>query len=153
MLPAEGGQMNPLDTRKRLADFARQMRSGKPLQLKQRAFLADAFERMANGEDAAIVFGLKYQVGQSKRDAEVRQKWSFILHWIAGATEPGPGFIALEQAFANAVPVAQRLFNDSTGKKYDADYIKQRWHNPDYAHMQSAGRGVFDPDSPYDPAE
>jgi hypothetical protein len=105
---------------------------------------------MANGEDAAIVFGLKYQGGQSKRDAEVRQKWSLILQWIAGATEPGPGSITLEQAFASAVPVAQRLFQNQKGKQYDADYIRQRWYNPDYAHMRSVERGIFDPDSPYE---
>ena len=142
--------MNPLDTRKRLADFARQMRSGKPLQRKQRAFLAEAFERMANGEDATIVFGLKYQGGQSKRDAEVRQKWSFILHWIAGATEPVPGSITLEQAFSDAVPMAQKLFNDPTSTRYDLDYIRQRWYKLDYSHMRSVERGIFDPDSPYE---
>ncbi len=142
--------MNPLDTRKQLADFARQMRSGEPLRADQRDFLADAFERIANGEKPNEVLGLKYQRGNSESDAIARQNWSFIFHWIAGSTAEGPDAITLEEAFVRAVPIAQRLFQNQKGKQYDADYIRQRWYNTDYAHMRSVERGIFDPDSPYE---
>lgn len=143
--------MNPTDYRKKLTAFAQQMQQKKQLTESQFEYLAKVFAKISAGEDANKVLGLNYSAGNGPKKERARQKISFVLHWIACAIEPkerdGLGY-TLEKACAEAVAVARKNFGIEGSEKYDTDYLKKCWHNPDYAHMQSPTRDHFDSDSP-----
>jgi len=146
--------LNPLDYRKNLAAFAQQMQSKKAPTGEQYQYLANAFQRISEGEDANVVLGVKFQKNQTKTSAAARQKLSAILHWIAGAITPvdgdRPGLgLTLEEAFVQATPLARKLFGVESSDKYDASYIRKCWYAADKKHMQDPVRGHFDQDSPY----
>ena len=143
--------MNPADFRKNLAAFAKQMQQKKGLTDLQFEYLASTFQRIASGEDANKVLGLNYGAGNGPNKERSRQKMSLVLHWIACAIQPqergGLGY-TLEKACVEAGDFARTTFDVKGSEKYDADYLKKCWHNPDYAHMRSPTRDHFDPDSP-----
>ena len=146
--------MNPLDYRKNLAAFAQQMQSKTEPTEEQYKYLADAFTRISNGEDANKVLGVSFQKHHTEANAVTRQKLSMVLHWVAGAVTPTdgkpPGLgLTLEQAFEQAAPLARKLFAVEGSEKYDASYIKKCWYASDKAHMRDPNRGHFDQDSPY----
>lgn len=143
--------MNPTDYRKNLAAFAVQMQQKQGLTDLQFEYLANAFKKIAAGDDANKVLGLNYSAGNGPSKERARQNISLVLHWIACAIEPterdGLGY-TLEKACAEAVEIARTIFGVKGSEKYDADYLKKCWHNPDYAHMRSPTRDHFDRDSP-----
>jgi hypothetical protein len=137
--------MSPLDTRKYLAAFVRQIQAGEPVTDEQREYFAEVFDRISQGEDANAVLGLKFEVGKTEDAAQKRQKMSLILHWISGAinksdlheTDP----YTLDAACVRAVEVFSLEF--------DASYLKKQWYN--YQHMQDPIRTWRDEDSPFYP--
>lgn len=133
----------PSDHRRVYADLAQQLVSGEPLGVEQRGFLAAAFKRLADGEDANAVFGLKLSRGQSNAGAEGRKTVSLLLHMVAAYVDDGMG---VENACNQVAENAQHL--PPNGSVYDADYIKKCWYK--YGHMQSEERNLFDSDFPCD---
>ena len=148
--------MNPLDVRKRLQAFADKMSMRKKLTIQEYDFLANLFERVANGEDANEVMGVKFGRGNSLSDAKKRQAISCIIHWIECAIQPtdteipGLGY-SVSQACSEAVPMLRKMLGVDSSEKYDSEYIRQCYYKPEFAHMRSINRGAFDLDSPFAP--
>lgn len=135
--------MGPSDNRRVYGDLARQLASGAQLSPEQRQFLAQSLQRVAAGEDANEVLGLKFGRGQSSAAAAGRQTVSFLLHLVAAYVEEG---VAVELACKKVSELAQRM--PGGGAAYDADYLRNCWYT--YPHMQSPDRMLYDPDFPYE---
>jgi len=148
--------MNPLDVQKRLKVFAQKLSTHAPLSNEEHEYLANVFDRIAEGEDANEVLGVKFGKGNSLSDAKKRQALSFIIHWIECAIQPvdaeipGHGY-DVSQACNEAVPILRKMLGVEDGDKYDADYIRQCYYKPAYAHMRSELRRALDQDSPFQP--
>ena len=137
--------MNPLDTRKRLAAFAKQIRGGGRVTKAQALYLANVFERISKGEDANMVLGIKSKRGQSEKAAKARQDMSKILHWVAGSIERDDIHEVEPYTLDKACQEAVKHFK----LEHDSDYIKKQWYeNP---HMRSSIRTWSDEDSPFHP--
>jgi hypothetical protein len=148
--------MNPLDVKKRLHVFAIRMSERADLTHVDYDFLANVFSRFADGEDANEVLGLKFGRGNSMADAKKRQALSFIIHWIECATQPFDGDIpglgyTVSEACHEAVPILRQMLGVEDSEKYDSEYIRQCYYKPEYSHMRTLTRGVFDRDSPFQP--
>lgn len=135
--------MGPADNQRVYAELARQLTSGEELIDEQRRFLASCFKRLSTGEDANIVFGLKFGRGQSAADAERRGVVSFLLHLVAAHVDEG---LPIEEACAKVSDISHRLPTNSAA--YDADYLRQCWYQ--HPHMHSLDRSLYDPDFPYE---
>jgi hypothetical protein len=148
--------MNPLDVKKRLKVFAEKLSTHSPLSNEEREFLVNVFSRIANGEDANEVLGVKFGRGKSLSDAKKRQALSFIIHWIECAIKPvdsdtpGLGY-TVSEACIKAEPILRKMLEVEDDDKYDAEYIRQCFYKPEFAHMRSVDRGAFDQDSPFQP--
>lgn len=134
--------MGPTDNRRVFKDLAEQLSLGQDLIEEQRVFLAFCFRRIADGEDANVVLGLKHKQGQSEADAAARRSLSVLLHMVASHVEEG---VRIETACSKVAEIAQRLPLGS--EQYDADYLRKCWYK--YPHMRSLERSIFDPDFPY----
>ena len=148
--------MNPLDVKKRLKVFSNRMSERAGLTDEDYDFLAHVFSRIADGEDANEVLGLKFGRGNSMADAIKRQALSFIIHWIECAVQPADGDIpghgyTVSEACDEAVPILRQMLGVEASEKYDSEYIRQCYYKPEYAHMRSLTRGAFDRDSPFQP--
>lgn len=149
--------MNHEDHKRVLLSLAHQIDSGKELADSQRQYLAISIYRIATGEDANKVLGVKGTKGKKLSDVIGRRRMSMILHWVAGAMNPDPGTdekaMTLSEACIAAmetvVPMAKATFPGAENREYDADYIARCWSEPAYVHMRSTERGWFDPDFPY----
>ncbi|MEY4351715.1 MAG: hypothetical protein RL078_1794 [Bacteroidota bacterium] len=148
--------MNPLDIRKRLKHFSKKMSSNSPLTQEEYTFLASAFSRIADGEDANEVFGVQFKRGKSIADAEKRQAISFVIQWIECAIQPvdaevpGLGY-STTKACEEAAPILRKILGEEQSEKYDAEYIRQCYYSPKYKHMRSEFRGIYEDDSPFQP--
>ena len=81
--------MGPADNRRVCGDLGRRLASGEPLRSDEAAFLADRLKRLAAGEDANEVFGLRFGRGQSAADVSGRKIVSFLLHLVATYVDEG----------------------------------------------------------------
>lgn len=135
--------MGPSDNRRVYGELSRQLSSNEPLIDEQRAFLAACFQRLSAGDDANVVFGLKFGQGQSKIGAERRRMVSFLLHLVAALVDDG---LEVEAACAQVSDISDRL--PTNGPAYDAAYLRQCWYQ--HAHMHSVDRSLYDPDFPYE---
>lgn len=148
--------MNPLDVQKRIKVFATKLSTDTPLSDEERTYLANVFDRIADGEDANEVLGVKFGRGKSLSDARKRQAISFIIHWIECAIEPvdsevpGLGY-TVSEACIEAELIIKKMLGVEGSDKYDAEYIRQCYYNPAFAHMRSQNRGIFESDSPFQP--
>ena len=148
--------MNPLDVRKRLKVFAQKLEMHSPLSDEEQGYLANVFDRISDGEDANEVLGVKFGKGNSLSDAKKRQALSFIIHWIESAIQPvdaeipGLGY-DVSQACNEAAPILRKMLGVEDSDKYDAEYIRQCYYKPAYAHMRSELRRALDQDSPFQP--
>ena len=148
--------MNPLDIRKRLRVFSLKMSSQGELTKEEYEFLHHVFNRIADGEDANKVLGIKFGRGKSLNDANIRQAISFIIHWIECAVQPldgelpGHGYTVSEACNA-AAPILKEMLGLASTDRYDAEYIRQCYYKPEFAHMRSKDRKTFDEDSPFQP--
>lgn len=148
--------MNPLDVQKRIKVFATKLSTGTPLSDEERTYLANVFGRIADGEDANEVLGVKFGRGKSLSDARKRQAISFIIHWIECAIQPvnsaipGLGY-DVSEACNEAAPILRKMLGVEDSDKYDAEYIRQCYYRPEFAHMRSELRGTLDQDSPFQP--
>ncbi len=89
-------------------------------------------------------------------DAKKRQALSFIIHWIECAIQPADGDIpglgyTVTKACQEAVPILRQMLGVEHSEKYDSEYIRKCYYEPDYAHMRSQTRSAFDMDSPFKP--
>jgi hypothetical protein len=148
--------MNPLDIRKRMKIFSQKLSARSLLSDEEQEYLANVFYRIAEGEDANEVLGVKFGKGNSLSDAKKRQALSFIIHWIECAIQPidaeipGLGY-DISQACNEAAPILRKMLGVEDSDKYDAEYIRQCYYKPTYAHMRSELRGALDQDSPFQP--
>ena len=146
--------MNPLDVRKKLKIFAKKMSMQEVPTDGEYIFLKNVFSRIADGEDANEVLGVKFSRGNSLKDARNRQAISFIIHWIECAMQPvdgelpGNGYSVTEACNA-AVPILKKLLDVENTDKYDAEYIRQCYYKPEFAHMRSVTLTALDQDSPF----
>jgi hypothetical protein len=149
--------MSHEDHKRVLLDLARQLDAGEDLDVSQKKYLAIVFYRIASGEDANKVLGVKPTRGQKLSDVTDKRRMSMILHWVACAMNPEPdsgtGAMTLSEACVQAmdtiVPDAKAAFPGADDRSYDAEYIQRCWSDPAYAHMRSTKRGYFDMDLPY----
>ncbi len=148
--------MNPLDMRKRMRVFALKMSSRGELTNEENEFLHQVFNRIADGEDANEVLGVKFGRGKSLNDASIRQAISFIIHWIECAIQPldgelpGHGY-SVSEACNAAAPILKEMLGIENTDKYDAEYIRQCYYKPEFSHMRSLARRALDQDSPFNP--
>lgn len=148
--------MNPLDIRKRMRVFALKMSSQGELTNEEYKFLHQVFNRIADGEDANEVLGVKFGRGKSLNDANIRQAISFIIHWIECAIQPldgelpGHGY-SVSEACNAAAPILKEMLGLENTDKYDAEYIRQCYYKPEFSHMRSLERRALDHDSPFNP--
>ena len=148
--------MNPLDVKKRLKVFAQKLSTHTPLSNEEHEYLSNIFSRIADGEDANEVLGVKFGRGKSLSDARKRQALSFIIHWIECAIEPvdsdmpGLGY-SVSEACIQAEPILRKMLEVEGTDKYDAEYIRQCYYKPEFVHMRSVYRGVLEQDSPFQP--
>ena len=149
--------MSHEDQKRILLDLARQLDAGEELDASQMRYLAIVFYRIASGENANVVLGVKPSRGQKPADITNRRRMSMILHWVACAMQPSPSSDQKAMTLAEAsvlamdtvVPKAKLAFPGAEDKIYDADYIQRCWTDPAYAHMRSTKRTFFDKDLPY----
>jgi len=149
--------MNPEDARRRLAALAQRLSAGSNLTRAEKRTLAKVFNRIAEGEDANHVLGLKPRPGQRVANLVARQRMSLILHWVSGLVQPDPKTQkrtlsvekACEMAVLAIVPVAKQVFPGADKSNYEAEYILRCWNEPAYAHMRSPYRQPDDLDHPY----
>ena len=136
--------MNPLDRRKHLAAFAKELKAGKPITKEQTQYLVNVFERISKGEDANRVLGVAYSRGRSEKDALARQKLSMIFHWVACAIKTDPT-TSRELSLEDALQQAHKLFK----YKHDLKYLRDKWY--EHKPMQSPLRTWSESDSPFHP--
>ena len=149
--------LSPEDHKRALLDLSHQLASGDDLTDSQKQYLAIVFYRIATGEDANKVLGVRLERGVKKTDLVARRRMSFILHWVACAMYPDPQTDkqamtltqACEAAISAIVPLAKKKFPGADHHTYDVEYIERCWSEPTYAHMRSTQRRWFDPDYPY----
>lgn len=146
--------MNPLDFRKNIAAFSQQMARRIPPSEEQYAYLAEIFDRIAKGENANEVLGVAFTRGRSLKDAKHRQALSSVIQWIEcvivgpDSNEAGRG-LTIKEACDEAAPMLRELLGIPGSEKYDAEYVRQCFYNPAYAHMRSPTRTHFEQDSPF----
>ena len=149
--------MSHLDKRRVLDALAAQLLRCEPISQEQSRYLGVAFWRIANGEDANNVLGVRPKKGQRQTGAVARQRMSLILHWIAGAIQPDPTGCerpltieqACELAMDSIVPAAKNAFPGADDCVYDAEYLMRCWSERENKHMRSSGRKFNDDDFPY----
>lgn len=145
--------VNPTEQRKRFLALASQLYKDEELSEEQRLYLADAFERIGNGDSADVALRLKRGRGQKETDDESRQKFSLVFAQVASKIAPvdGPflgGGMSLVKALESVTPFVRQLFGVEGSEKYSIEYLQKLWNDPSYAHMQNPFRTPFDPDSP-----
>lgn len=146
--------MNPLDTRKRMAEFSKKLQSRVALREEEYAYLETVFHRLSTGEDPAAVLGLKYGRGQSAEDARHRQALHLVIHWIECAIQPvdadppGLGY-SVTNACEEGSKILRKQLDVTDPDAYDASYVRKCYYNPKYQHMKKTVVGAFHTDSPY----
>jgi len=151
--------MSYLDNRRTLGALAYRVFRLEKLSKEEASYLGIVLGRIARGEDANDVLGVRPQRGQSHEDAISQQRMSLILHWVAAAIELIPDDNgkkltvqeACEKAMDTIVPFAIQMFPSKKSPTYDAEYLQRRWSSPVCRHMRSPVRKFFDPDFPYAP--
>lgn len=146
--------VNPTEQRKRFLVLAWQLYKNVKLSEEQRLYLADAFERIGNGESADAALKLKRGKGQKARDDESREKISLVFAQVASKIAPVDGAfpgegMSLVEAMTSITPFVRKLFGVEASEKYSIEYLQKLWNDPSYAHMRSPFRSPFDPDSPF----
>lgn len=148
--------MNPLDTRKRMAEFSKKLQSRATLQEDEYAYLEAVFQRLSTGEDPTTVLGLNYGRGQSEDDARHRQALHLVMHWIECAIQPedadlpGLGY-SVTKACEEGSEILRKQLKITDPDSYDASYVRKCYYNPRYQYMKKSMVGAFDADSPYSP--
>ena len=149
--------MSYLDNRRMLDKLSLAIYQGNELP-EEREYLVIALFRIATGEDANEVLGVKPTTGRSERDAIAKQRISFILHWVRSYMDANPASdekrITLEEACIEAekmiVPVAKKRYPGADMTQYTAEYIQRCHTSPRYKHMRSEIRRWTDDDFPYE---
>jgi hypothetical protein len=147
----------PREQQKGFLYLAMHLKAGKPLTKAQRAYLADRFMKIGNGESADDVFHLKRRPGHSTDDEERRQKISLLFTYVAqlnadkveGYPELGGEGLSPDEALLKAVPMARELFGVEGTDSYSFEYLRKLWYDPSYAHMRTTVRTSLDRDSPF----
>ena len=148
--------MNPRKQKKHFKQLSDHLLSGGELSMQDREWLAGAFGKIAEGENANEVLGLKNEVGHSDYDALKRQQLSLALHWIAGAIRPDSGDLpGLGLSVSAACNEASRIFKSDfkyEGRRIiiDKEYLRQCWYKNTNKHLQNPIRYTDEPDFPYD---
>jgi hypothetical protein len=149
--------MSYLDNARGLRMLGMTLYEGKELLDEEQKFLAIALLRVAGGEDANEVLGVKLGRGKKEKDVIARQRMSFILHMVECFMFPDPDSdeqdMKLEQACIKAeeeiVPIAKKLYPGADKTRYTAEYIQRCHSSPEYRHMRSPLRSWTDDDFPY----
>ena len=149
--------MGYLDNRRMLDKLSLALYQGNELP-EEREYLVIALFRIATGEDANEVLGVKPTTGKSRRDAIARQRMSFILQMVECFMFPKPGSKEQEMSLDDAchkakkeiVPIAKKLYPGADKTRYTAGYIQRCHSSPRYKHMRSEIRRWTDGDFPYE---
>lgn len=149
--------MSYLDKRRALREIGIALSQRKTINDSDRKFLSFALLRIAAGEDANKVLGVRRGRGEKAKDIVSRKRMSFILHIVESIMYPfldsDKQDMTLEDACIKAevdfVPIAKKLFPGSDNTKYSADYIQRCHGAPEYKHMRSPLRNTRDTDFPY----
>jgi hypothetical protein len=147
--------MRPSDYRRIYLKLADDIPS-KRLSKTQKLWLSTVFHRIGRGEDANSVLGLSLKRGQKRSDGAARQRLSLVMQYIACLLdEPkvkGRRTMSLqaacEKAMVTIVPASKALYPSTKGPTYDAEYLSRCWYAPEYAHMRSETRSLYDADAP-----
>jgi hypothetical protein len=147
--------VRPSDHRRIYLQLAEDIRLDQ-LSQDQKIWLSTVFYRIGTGEDPTKVLNLDLKKGQKRSDGAARQRLSLVMQYIACLLdEPkikGRRTMSLKAACENAmvtiVPASKALYPSTKGPAYDADYLIRCWHAPEYAHMRSTNRSLYDADAP-----
>lgn len=140
--------MSVLDEKRRLAELSNRIESGEPLLDSEYKFISSRLSRIACGEDANVVFGVKYRKGEKELGARRRRNQSFVLHWLAcaiGTIEEGGLGLTLHKALEQA----ELLGKSGQLPEYSYEYLNKIWHKNNNSHMKKKTRDTFDNDFPY----
>jgi hypothetical protein len=147
--------VTPSDHRRIYLQLAEDIRLDQ-LSQDQKTLLSVVFYQIGKGGDANAVLGLNLKKGQKRSDGDARQRLSLVMHYIAclldepkvkGGRKMSVQ-AACEKAMATIVPASKALYPSAKGPAYDADYLIRCWHAPEYAHMRSTNRSLYDADAP-----
>jgi hypothetical protein len=147
--------MSHLDNRRILGALGYRVLKREKLSEEEASYLGIVLGRIARGEDANQVLGVRPAKGRTDAGAVARKRLSWILSWIAAKTEPDANGrkMSIEDACASAVnsvvPVAKQMFPGADSRAYDADYLMRCWSEPKYKHMRTSKRSFYDEDFPY----
>jgi 3-oxoacyl-(acyl-carrier-protein) synthase len=147
--------MSHLDNRRILEALAHRLFRGEKLSEEEARFLGIVLGRIANGEDANKVLGVRPKKGQTESAAIARQRLSMILSWIAAQIEPDANGRrkSIEAACAAAVhsivPAAKLMFPGDDERVYDHEYLMRCWSAPEYRHMRTSKRSFYNEDFPF----
>lgn len=170
--------MSPRNQRKRFLAIAEQIRNGSPpINKDLLAYIAEAFERIGQGEDANSVLGLKYGRGQKKEDEISLEQRSLILHWMTCAMRPendldefgnpaGGLGLTLEQAIDAVISISEGSWTnpktkekctyfDVNGKlkspfnNYTYETLSRLWRESANKHMRTLTQSGTAKNSPY----
>jgi hypothetical protein len=149
--------MSYLDNRRRLKMLGMALKTREGLLKEELQYLSAALIRIAQGEDANHVFGVKLQKGCKDKDVLARKRMSFILSFVQSYMYPNPDSneqeMVLEDACVKAaeeiVPLARRLYPGDDQATYNSDYIQRCHSSPEYSHMRKPERTWLDDDFPY----
>ena len=151
--------------RKLCRQFAKELRSGRPINRKNRDFLARFFEGVGNGASADLLLGLKRSRGQKDKDEKYKEELARIFHWVRGAMNEETGYgLNLTQALEAAVSVmntgywtdpktgetfgSPRNQSNSPFRKFELETLQKEWYRQKGLSKESWT--AFDPYSPYD---
>ena len=149
--------MSHLDNLRGLRMLGMTLYEGKELLDEEKRFLAITLLRIAGGEDANEVLGVKLGRGKKEKDVIARQRMRYILQMVECFMFPEPASetqdMSLEDACYKAkneiVPIAKKLYPGADRTRYTAKYIQRCHSSPDYRHMRSPLRSWTDDDFPY----
>jgi len=149
--------MSHLDNLRGLRLLGMTLYEGKALLDEEKKFLAIVLLRIARGEDANEVLGVKLRRGKKEKDVIARQRMSFILQMVECFMLPESDSqkqgMSLEEACYKAkdeiVPIAKKRYPGADKTRYTAGYIQRCHSSPEYKHMRSPIRTWADDDFPY----
>lgn len=151
--------------RKLFRQFAKELRSGRPINRKNRDFLARFFEGVGNGESADLLLGLKRSRGQKEKDEKYKEDLARIFHWVRGAMNEETGYgLNLTQALEAAVSVTNngywidpktgetfgspRIESNSSFRKFELETLQKEWYRQ--KELTKESWTALDPYSPYE---
>ena len=151
--------------RKLCRQFAKELRSGRPINHKNRDFLARFFEGVGNGESADLLLGLKRSRGQKEKDEKYKEELALIFHWVRGLMNPETGYgLNLSQALEAAVSVMNNGYwthpitgekSSSPGsrtkspfRKFELETLQKEWYRQ--KELTKESWTALDPYSPYE---